>query len=198
MFIVSPAVLQTQAARYVSGELTAPEREALEVVLEFQEELRQQVAALQEVVTGMVVTETLSVAAPPLSLKARILGAVAALPAKAGPEALVATNPAGAIEWVNPAFTAMCGYTLAELKGRKPGELLQGPETDAAAIARIRTAMRSRQACRETMVNYHKNGTSYRADISIAPVLGDDGEPLWFVARERKLADVKPDRPESD
>lgn len=188
MSVVSPEVLQTQAVRYVSGELTAPEREALEVVLEFQEELRQQVAALQEVVAGMAMAENPSVAAPSPALRKRILGAVEAMPAKDGPEALVATNPAGAIEWVNPAFTAMCGYTLAELKGRKPGQLLQGAETDAAAVARIRTALRTRQTCRETLVNYHKDGTSYRADIRIAPVLDDDGEPLWFVARERKLA----------
>ncbi len=178
-----PEVLEIQAARYVSGELAAPEREALEVILGFHEELRASVNRLQQVVAAVMLTDLPTMAAPP-DLKERLL---ARLPDKPEPEALVATDAAGRVEWVNTAFTAMCGYTLAELRGRKPGELLQGPDTDTAAVARIRTALRGRQPCRETLMNYHKDGRTYRANIHIAPVLDDGGEPLWFVARERKL-----------
>jgi PAS domain S-box-containing protein len=89
---------------------------------------------------------------------------------------------------VNAAFTAMCGYTQEELQGRKPGHLLQGPETDPAAVQRIRAALAARQACRETLVNYHKDGTRYRVQVAITPILDDGGDPLWFVAKERKLA----------
>jgi hypothetical protein len=37
------------------------------------------------------------------------------------------------------------------------------------------------------LVILNKNGSAYRADIRIAPVLDEDGDPLWFVARERKV-----------
>ena len=80
--------------------------------------------------------------------------------------------------------------SLAELKGHKPGHVLQGPETDRVAVGRIRTALRERQSCRETVVNYHKDGSNYRAEVNIMPILDDAGEPLWFVARERKLAEA--------
>jgi PAS domain S-box-containing protein len=103
---------------------------------------------------------------------------------------VVVTGPDRLIHWVNPAFTAMCGYSLAELKGRKPGALLQGRETDLEAVGRIREALRQHRPCRETLVNYHKDGSAYRVDLRIAPVLDDEGAPLWFVARERKLADL--------
>jgi PAS domain S-box-containing protein len=99
----------------------------------------------------------------------------------------VATNPEGLVEWVNPAFMAMCGYSLEELKGRKPGRLLQGPDTDPTVVERIRQALRARSACRETLLNYHKDGSRYRVEVSIDPILDDEGQPLWFVARERKL-----------
>jgi PAS domain S-box-containing protein len=181
--------LQERAAHYVSGEMPAAERESLEVVLEFHEELRAHVAGLQETVAGLAAAETAPVA-PPAELKTRLLAAVAALPAPAEPEALVVTDPGGLVLWVNPAFTAMCGYTLAELKGRKPGHLLQGPATDAAAVQRIRESVQARRACRETLVNYHKDGTRYRAEVRIAPVLADGGEPLWFVAKERKAPET--------
>lgn len=174
------------AAHYVSGEMPAAERESVEVVLEFHEALRAHVAGLQETVAGLVAAETAPVA-PPAGLKAHLLAAVAALPAPAEPEAQVVTDQGGLVLWVNPAFTAMCGYSLAELKGRKPGEVLQGPATDAAAVQRIRESLRARRDCRETLVNYHKDGSRYRAEVHIAPVLADGGDPLWFVAKERKL-----------
>jgi PAS domain S-box-containing protein len=103
------------------------------------------------------------------------------------PESLVATGPDGLVLWVNDAFTTMCGYSLEELKGRKPGQLLQGADTDPAAVGRIRDSLRVRRACRESLVNYHKNGTRYRVDVRISPILDDEGQPLWFVAKERKL-----------
>jgi len=105
---------------------------------------------------------------------------------------MVVTNPDGEIEWFNHAFTEMCDYTLPELKGRKPGHVLQGPDTDPATVARIRTAISSRQRCRETIVNYHKDGSRYEADVRIAPILDDDRQPLWFVAQERKLQPAAP------
>lgn len=181
-------VLLDRAAHYVSGEMPAAERESFEVVLEFHEELRAHVAGLQEAVAVLVTAEARPVA-PPAELKARVLAAVAALPPATKPEARVVTDPGGLVLWVNPAFTAMCGYSLEELKGRKPGRLLQGADTDAAAVVRIHGALRDRRACRETLVNYHKNGTRYRVDVRIAPVLDEAGEPLWFVAQERELTE---------
>lgn len=179
--------LLERAAHYVSGEMPATERESLEVVLEFHKELRAHVAGLQETVAGLAAAAAV---APPAGLKVRLLAAVAALPAPAEPEALVVTDPGGLVLWVNPAFTAMCGYTLAELKGRKPGHLLQGPATDAAAVQRIRESLRARRTCRETLVNYHKDGSRYSAEVRIAPVLAEGGDPLWFVAKERKVPET--------
>jgi len=179
--------LLERAAHYVSGEMPAPERESFEVVLEFHEELRAHVAGLQETVAGLAAAAPV---APPLGLKARLLAAVAALPAPTEPEALLVTDPDGLVLWLNPAFTAMCGYSLAELKGRKPGHLLQGPATEAAAVQRIRESLQARRDCRETLINYHKNGTRYRAEVRITPVLADGGDPLWFVAKERKIPET--------
>lgn len=180
-------LLQDRAALYVSGDMAEAERENYEVILEFHAGLRAEVAGLQEVVATLAMTPVVPLA-PPAALKGRLLAALDAL-RPAVPEGWVATGPGGLIEWVNPAFTAMCGYTLEELRGRKPGPLLQGPDTDPAAIARIREAIRERRACRETLMNYHKNGTRYRVAVRISPVLDDEGQPLWFVAREQMLAE---------
>lgn len=181
-------VLQDRAAQYAAGAMAAPEREAFEILLEAQPELRELVEGLREVVTAMTLADAGPAATPPAALKARLLGELERLPARPEPAGLVVTDARGLVEWVNPAFIGMCGHSLAELRGHKPGHVLQGPETDRAAVDRIRHALRARQACRETLVNYHKDGTKYRAEVRIMPVLDDAGEPLWFVAKERKLA----------
>jgi PAS domain S-box-containing protein len=188
MIIMLADVLQDRAALYVSGEMNAPDREAFAVLLEFHDELRSHVAVLQEAMAGAVVSQ-MPVVAPPAGLKARLLAELAAAPEIPAPDALVVANPDGLIEWINPAFTALCGYELAELKGRKPGELLQGAATDRVVVERMRGALRERRPCRETLVNYHKDGSMYRADIRITPILDDEGQPLYFVAQERKLQD---------
>lgn len=180
-------VLQDRAALYVAGGMTAPERENFELILEFHQSLQSYVAGLQEAAVAVVMTRVPMVATLPADLKKRILGAVDALPAASEPDAMVVTNAAGLIEWINPAFTVMCGYTLAELRGRKPGQLLQGPATDRAAVARIRAAVNERCACEETLVNYHKDGSLYRVKLNLTPILDDDRQPLWFIAKEQKL-----------
>jgi PAS domain S-box-containing protein len=180
-------VLQDRAALYVSGAMTAPERENFELILEFHDELRLHVVGLQRVMTAVVLADVRAGVAPPSTLKARILGSLGVQPPRAEPEGFVVTDPSGRVEWINEAFTAMCGYTLSELKGRKPGHILQGPDTDVASVERIREALRSRQPCRERIVNYHKNGARYIADVRISPILDDEGEPLWFVAKERTV-----------
>ncbi|MBL9211866.1 MAG: PAS domain-containing protein [Opitutaceae bacterium] len=184
---MSYPLLHDRAALYVAGVLTAPERESFELVLEFKDDLRAHVARLQEVGTQVLLAEVPRQAAAPAGLKRRILDAIESRPRQLQPDALVATDPDGRVEWANPAFSAMCGYSLAELKGRKPGRLLQGPQTDAAAVQRLRDAVRERRACRESLLNYHKDGSLYRVELAITPILDDDGAPLWFVAKERKL-----------
>lgn len=184
---MSSELLQDRAALYVAGALTAPERESFELVLEFQDDLRAHVARLQDVGAKVLLAQVPRHTAAPSSLKSRILDAIETRPRQLQPDSLVVTGPNGLIEWANPAFSAMCGYSMAELKGRKPGHVLQGPETDPAAVQRIREAVRERRSCRETLLNYHKDGSLYRVDVAITPILDDEGAPLWYVAKERKL-----------
>jgi methyl-accepting chemotaxis protein len=180
-------LLQDRAALYVSGTMTAAERENFELVLSFHDELGAHVADLQGVVTQVVSSYGSMTVSPPASLKQRLLASIATHPQPSEAEAIVVTDPTGAIEWVSASFSKMCGYRLSELKGRKPGHLLQGPATDPTAVGRIRSAVQGRRPCREALVNYHKDGSAYGTEVAITPILDDTGEALWFVAKERKL-----------
>ena len=182
--------LQNQAALYAAGTMTTQEREQFELVLEFHHELRKFAAGLAEVSAALVFSAHPAVApTPSLSLKARIASRIADLRQQTNPEGLVMTGPDGLVQWVNPAFSAMCGYSLEELGGKNLGPILQGDQTDRETADRMRRAVHEHRPCSETILNYHKNGTPYWAEVAITPIVDDAGELLWFVARERELTD---------
>ena len=183
-------LLQQQAALYVSGVMSAQERESFGLVIEFHDELREFVRSMAEVGTAVTLSTLRkgSLEASP-AVKTRVLETIAALPQEANTEAFVMTGPDGLVQWVNPAFTRMCGYTLEELCGRKLGPVLQGEKTDRGTAERMRSAVHEYRPCRETILNYHKNGTSYWVEIAITPIFDDAGQPIWLVAREREVTD---------
>jgi PAS domain S-box-containing protein len=83
---------------------------------------------------------------------------------------VVLTDTEGRVLWVNETFVSVCGYTLNELMGRKPGKLLQGPETDVAAIKTIHDAVHAGTNCECDILNYKKNGKPYGVHVSFGPI----------------------------
>jgi len=182
--------LQDQAGLYAAGAMTTDEREQFELVLEFHDELRELVAGLVEAsVTVIRANRSATDAKPSPGLKARITGLIADRPQHQSSEGMVVTGPNGLVQWVNPAFSAMCGYGLDELLGKKLGPILQGAETDRETAERMRQAVHEYRPCRETILNYHKDGTPYWVEVAITPILDDAGEPLWLIAREREMTE---------
>jgi PAS domain S-box-containing protein len=182
--------LQEQAALYASGTMTAEERGPFELILEFHDELRMLVAGLMEVGAAVTLagTRTAANASSP-GVKAHLCKLIADTPQQSTPEGMVMSGPDGLVQWVNPAFSAMCGYGLDELRGKKLGPILQGAKTDRETAARMRSAVHEHRPCCETILNYHKNGTPYWVEVAITPIVDDAGELLWLVARERELTD---------
>jgi PAS domain S-box-containing protein len=184
---------EEQAALYVAGVMSTEEREQFELVLEFNQELREYVVALGEIgVAITLATLDLATRGPSAELKSRILGAVHDRPQQLIQDGLVVSTPDGLVHWINPSFSEMCGYTLGELRGKKLGPILQGEKTDRATANRLRHAVHEHRPCREAILNYRKNGEPYWVEIAITPIPDAAGQPQWLVARERELADPVP------
>jgi PAS domain S-box-containing protein len=183
-------LLEERAALYASGAMLPQEREQFEFILEFHGELRELVRGLLEVGTAMTLAAARPESGEPSpGLKTRIFGMLDDRAQQVAPDGLIVTDPDGLVQWVNPVFETMCGYTLEEMRGKKPGRVLQGEKTDKETVKRIRHAMHEYKPCREAMVNYRKNGSSYWVEIAITPILDDSGKPLWLVAHEHELVD---------
>lgn len=191
MFVLTED-LEEQASLYASGAMTATQRAQFELVLEFHTPLRDFARGLLEVAASAVAAlPKRDFPAPDRALKSRILGALDDRVQRLREDGFVMTGPDGLVSWVNDSFSGMCGYSLAELKGKKLGPILQGQLTDPVAAGRIREAVRQREPVTEALVNYHKNGTPYWVALNITPIFDSSRELLWFVARETEL----PERP---
>ena len=96
-------------------------------------------------------------------------------------EAAPLDPPGPRIEYANPAFAAVTGYDRNETLGQTP-RLLQGPDTDEAALGRIRAALEADEPVREIVRNYRKDGSPYWNDLYIAPVRGEGGAVTHYVS----------------
>jgi PAS domain S-box-containing protein len=188
----------TQSCLYVTGAMTAEERAEYETWMERQPALLGHTTELQEVATAVFLESLPSPQNPSPELKTRVLRSIEAkldieqfvsAYLQNPSEAALFTDAAGLVQWINPALTLMCGFTLDELRGRKPGAVLQGKLSDPASVARLRQAVASGTPCREELINYHKDGHPYWVAIAISPILGPDGAPRGFMAIESELKD---------
>ena len=101
-------------------------------------------------------------------------------------DAVVITDAAGAIEYVNPAFERVSGYARAEVLGRNPRILksdAQGPEYYAAMWA----ALTSGQSFAGDLTNRRKDGSLFQEEAVISPIHDGDGTITSYVAVKRDV-----------
>lgn len=102
-------------------------------------------------------------------------------------EAIVVTDPTGAIVYVNPAFEQVTGYPRAELLGRNPRILKSGVQDDPF-YARLWATLTSGSTWRGTLVNRRKDGTLFEEETSISPVRDPAGRTTAYVAVKRDVS----------
>ncbi|QRK12373.1 PAS domain S-box protein [Archangium violaceum] len=93
-------------------------------------------------------------------------------------------HPGPRIVYVNEGFTRMTGYRAEEVLGQSP-RMMQGPGTEREATARIRSALERGEPIQVELLNYKKDGTPFWVEISIAPVLDEQGRLVHFSSVHR-------------
>lgn len=101
--------------------------------------------------------------------------------------AVIITDAQGITEWANESFTRITGYTLEEVRGKKPGQLLQGPKTNPATIERIREALQKGVPFQEEILNYSKDKKEYWLNLDITPIRNKKGEITNFIGIQQDI-----------
>ena len=104
--------------------------------------------------------------------------------------AISITNQDGLIQWVNPAFERLTGYTAAELIGQNH-RLLKSGKQDAGFYKQMWDTILSGRVWHGELINKRKNGTLYTEEATITPVTGPGGSITNFVAIKQDITDRK-------
>jgi PAS domain S-box-containing protein len=110
---------------------------------------------------------------------------------EASASAIVITRLDGVIEWANPAFSLLSGYSLEEAVGRKRGDLGgSGVQSRELTAALSETAL-GRRVWRGELINQRKDGSLYYEEMTMTPVADEAGIIRHFVAVEQDITERK-------
>ncbi|MBF0370634.1 MAG: PAS domain S-box protein [Magnetococcales bacterium] len=115
---------------------------------------------------------------------------------EASADAIVITNPKGIIEYVNPGFSTITGWSSEEALGKTPGILKSGL-TDQSIYDDLWLTLRERRQWRGVFLNRKKKihsdleGELYWCQAAIAPILDQRGKLDGYVNVQHDITEIK-------
>lgn len=106
------------------------------------------------------------------------------------PSTVMITDTAGRIEYVNPKFTELTGYTLEEVVGQNP-RILKSGETSQEEYQKLWQSIAAGDEWRGTLHNKKKNGELYWEETLISPVRNTGGDITHFLAVKEDITERK-------
>ncbi|MBN1598206.1 MAG: PAS domain S-box protein [Bacteroidales bacterium] len=89
------------------------------------------------------------------------------------PGTIIITDPKGNVEYANPAFTEITGYTFQEVQGKNPNILKSGHHSEQY-YAELWETISEGKTWKGLFYNKKKDGSFYWEEATIAPVLTDN------------------------
>ena len=106
------------------------------------------------------------------------------------PNSIVITNAAGEIEYVNPYFTWLTGYTLEDVMGKNPN-ILQSGQTSKIVYEEMWKTIMGGEVWLGEFLNMKKNGELYWESASIGPIFDANGAVTHFIAIKQDITEKK-------
>jgi nitrogen fixation negative regulator NifL len=105
------------------------------------------------------------------------------------PVAISITDAQANILYVNQAFSRITGYAPDESIGRNES-MLSDQKTPKAVYQALWAALQNQEVWRGRLLNRHKDGHPYLAELTIAPILNGQGETAHFIGMHRDITEV--------
>ncbi len=102
--------------------------------------------------------------------------------------AIAITNSDGIIEWVNPAFTSLTGYTLEDARGKKTN-LLRSGVNDPVVYKELWDTILAGKVWQGRLVNKRKDGSLYIEEQTVTPVRDEHDLIKHFVAIKQDISE---------
>ncbi|HSB00533.1 MAG TPA: histidine kinase N-terminal 7TM domain-containing protein, partial [Anaerolineales bacterium] len=108
----------------------------------------------------------------------------------ASPASIVITDVDGRIQYVNPKFTAVNGYTLQEVFGKTP-RILKTDQTPPRVHQQLWATITAGREWHGEFCNRKKNGELYWETASISPIFDADGRITNYVAIKEDITEAR-------
>jgi PAS domain S-box-containing protein len=109
----------------------------------------------------------------------------------AAANAIVITDLNGIIQWVNPAFCELTGYTATEAIGKNQRALVKSGHHDRAFYKNLWDTILAGQVWRGEIINRRKDGTLYTEEETVTPVSDAKGEISHFIGIKQDITSRK-------
>lgn len=105
--------------------------------------------------------------------------------------AIVITDVDAVIEWINPAFTTLAGYTPEEAIGKKLGNLIGSNLNDLAVVTDMWQTITEGNVWHGEIINRRKDGSLYTEEQTITPLKDDQNKIIQFIAVKHDISTRK-------
>lgn len=106
-------------------------------------------------------------------------------------DTIMITDKDGIIEWVNPAFTEITGFSLQEAIGKNPRDLVKSGYQNQAFYQALWATITSGQTWWGEMINRRKDGSLYTVAETITPIHNQQDQISHFIAIKRDITERK-------
>jgi len=103
-------------------------------------------------------------------------------------DAVMITDKSGVMEYVNPAFEKMTGFSRAEVIGKTPS-ILKSDKQHPAFYQRLWKTILRGETFSDVIINRRKNGSLYYEEKTITPQLNSEGEVVHFISTGKDVTE---------
>ena len=107
----------------------------------------------------------------------------------AAANAIMITSINGTIEWINPAYSTLTGYSSEEVVGKNPRELVRSGKHAQDFYKEMWDTILAGEVYFGTLINRRKDGSLYTEEQTITPLTNSDGKISHFIAIKQDITE---------
>src|ERR1035437_9263862 len=107
----------------------------------------------------------------------------------AAADAIIITDRAGGVEWFNPAFTQLTGYTAEEAIGKNVRDLVKSGKHDQAFYKDLWDTILAGRPWHGEIINRRKDGSLYTEEQVVTPIPDASGAITHFIAIKEDITE---------